>query len=187
MLGTEDTAFAATISDEEPADNLLLWILVWSELVTFAILLIAFMVMSIINSEGVIQLRAHLSPGLAATNTVVLLISGWQAAIAVRQRHNAKAVRRPLLGAAFFGLAFVVVKLVEYSHEIQFVGDEAVGAFFELYFLLTGFHLMHVLFGSIILALVAWRSSASNVLLITTLWHAIDLVWLVMFPVLYLA
>lgn len=187
MLGTEDTAFAATISDEEPADNLLLWILVWSELITFAILLIAFMVMSVINVEGVAQLRAYLSPGLAAANTVVLLMSGWQAAIAVRQRHNAKAVRRPLLGAAFFGLAFVVIKLVEYSHEIHFVGDEAVGAFFELYFLLTGFHLMHVLFGSIILALVAWRPSASNVLLITTLWHAIDLVWLVMFPVLYLA
>ncbi len=53
--------------------------------------------------------------------------------------------------------------------------------------LLTGFHLMHVLFGSVVLALVAWRPTRSNVLLITTLWHAIDLVWLVMFPVLYLA
>jgi len=117
----------------------------------------------------------------------VLLMSGWQAAIAVRRRHNVSQARRPLLYAALFGLVFVAIKLIEYSHEIQFAGDEAVGAFFELYFLLTGFHLMHVLFGSIILALVAWRPSASNVLLITTLWHAIDLVWLVMFPVLYLA
>lgn len=187
MFGTEDTAFAAMISDEEPEDNLLLWILVWSELVTFAILLIAFMVMSIINTEGVAQLRMHLSPGLAAANTVVLLMSGWQAAIAVRRRHEGTKVRRPLLCAAFFGLFFVAVKIVEYSHEIGFAGDETVGSFFELYFLITGFHLMHVLFGSIILVLVAWRPSPSNVLLITTLWHAIDLVWLVMFPVLYLA
>ncbi|MBO1027410.1 cytochrome c oxidase subunit 3 [Ochrobactrum sp. SD129] len=187
MLGTEDTAFAATISDDEPGENLLLWILVWSELITFAILLIAFLVMSIIVIAGVAQLRAHLSPGLAATNTIVLLMSGWQAAIAVRRRHIGKEARYPLLCAAFFGLIFVAVKFIEYSHEMQFVGDEAAGAFFELYFLLTGFHLMHVLFGSIILVLVAWRPSASNVLLITTLWHAIDLVWLVMFPVLYLA
>ena len=42
-------------------------------------------------------------------------------------------------------------------------------------------------FGFPLLALVAWRPTRSNVLLITTLWHAIDLVWLVMFPVLYLA
>ncbi len=87
----------------------------------------------------------------------------------------------------FFGLVFVAIKLVEYSHEIQFAGDEAAGSFLELYFLLTGFHLMHVLFGSVVLVLVARRPTRSNVLLITTLWHAIDLVWLVMFPVLYLA
>ncbi|MEJ5083810.1 MULTISPECIES: cytochrome c oxidase subunit 3 [unclassified Ochrobactrum] len=187
MLGTEETALTATISDDAPEENLLLWILVWSELVTFAILLIAFMVMSVINIEGVAQLRTHLSPGLAATNTVVLLMSGWQAAIAVRRRRDIGKVRHPLLWAACFGLVFVAVKLVEYAHEILFAGDEAAGSFFELYFLLTGFHLMHVLFGSVILVLVAWRPSPSNVLLITTLWHAIDLVWLVMFPVLYLA
>lgn len=187
MLRIEEASFAAKISDDVGQDNFLLWILVWSELITFAILLIAFMVMSIINIEGVAQLRSHLSPGLAATNTVVLLMSGWQAAIAVRRRHDTDRVRRPFLYAACFGVVFVAVKLVEYSHEIGFAGDEAAGSFFELYFLLTGFHLMHVLFGSVILALVAWRPSPSNVLLITTLWHAIDLVWLVMFPVLYLA
>ncbi|MBR7652546.1 cytochrome c oxidase subunit 3 [Brucella oryzae] len=187
MSGTEDLAIVAMNSENHAEDDLLLWILVWSELIAFAILLIAFMVMSIINAEGVAQLRAHLSPGLAATNTVVLLMSGWQAAVAVRRRNTIDQARRPLLYAAFFGLVFVAIKLVEYSHEIRFVGDEAAGSFFELYFLLTGFHLLHVLFGSVVLALVAWRPTRANILLITTLWHAIDLVWLVMFPVLYLA
>lgn len=187
MLGTEDTAFAATITESEQEDNLLLWILVWSELVTFAVLLIAFMVMATVDSAGVAQLRAHLSPGLAAANTVILLMSGWQAAIAVRERRDMGKARRPLLYAALFGLGFVAVKLVEYSREVSFASDETTGSFFELYFLVTGFHLLHVFFGSIILALVAWRPSRSNVVLITTLWHAIDLVWLVMFPILYLA
>ncbi|WP_025199888.1 cytochrome c oxidase subunit 3, partial [Brucella sp. NF 2653] len=112
---------------------------------------------------------------------------GWQAALAGRRRSDPKAVRRPLLFAALFGFCFVAVKLLEYSHEARFAGDEAAGSFFELYFLITGFHLLHVLFGSVILMLVAWRPSRSNVLLIATLWHAIDLVWLVMFPILYLA
>ncbi|MEN5246923.1 cytochrome c oxidase subunit 3 family protein [Brucella pseudintermedia] len=187
MSGTEDLTMVATGSEDRPEDDLLLWILVWSELVAFAILLAAFMVMSIIDVEGVARLRSHLSPALAATNTVVLLMSGWQAAIAVRRRDDLSQARRPLLYAAFFGLAFVAIKLVEYSHEIRFAGDGAAGSFFELYFLLTGFHLLHVLFGSLVLALVAWRPTRSNVLLITTLWHAIDLVWLVMFPLLYLA
>ncbi|EFH33106.1 nitric-oxide reductase NorE protein [Brucella abortus bv. 5 str. B3196] len=189
MLRSEDNAIAALAAGEgqEEEDSLLLWVLVWSELITFAILLVAFMVMSVVDPQGVGLLRAHLSPGLAATNTVILLMSGWQAALAVRRRNNPKAVRRPLLFAALFGFCFVAVKLLEYSHEARFAGNEAAGSFFELYFLITGFHLLHVLFGSVILMLVAWRPSRSNVLLIATLWHAIDLVWLVMFPILYLA
>ena len=97
MSGTEDLTITAINAEDRAEDDLLLWILVWSELVAFAILLIAFMVMSAINVEGVAQLRAHLSPGLAAANTVVLLMSGWQAAIAVRRRHNVSQARRPLL------------------------------------------------------------------------------------------
>lgn len=102
MSGTEEIAIAAISSEDRAEDDLLLWILVWSELIAFAILLIAFIVMSIINVEGVAQLRAHLSPGLAATNTVVLLMSGWQAAVAVRRRNDISQARRPLLYAAFF-------------------------------------------------------------------------------------
>ncbi len=53
MSGTEDLAIVAMNSENHAEDDLLLWILVWSELIAFAILLIAFMVMSIINAEGV--------------------------------------------------------------------------------------------------------------------------------------
>ncbi|MFC3074564.1 cytochrome c oxidase subunit 3 [Shinella pollutisoli] len=171
----------------EGDDSLLLWVLVWSELVAFGALLAAFLVMSALDPQGAAALRGHLSPGLAGANTLILVLSGWQAALAVRRRDEGLAVRRPLVLAAMLGLAFVAVKLLEYSREIDFVGDPAAGGFFELYFLVTGFHLLHVLFGSVLLLLVAWRPSRANVFLIATLWHAIDLVWLVMFPILYLA
>lgn len=171
----------------EGEDSLLLWVLVWSELIAFGALLVAFLVMSSMDPDGAAALRAHISPGLAGANTIILVLSGWQAALAVRRRADEAAVRRPLAIAALLGLAFVAVKLFEYSREIAFVGDGAAGVFFELYFLVTGFHLLHVLFGSAVLLLVAWRPSRANVLLIATFWHVIDLVWLVMFPILYLA
>ena len=65
-------------------------------------------------------------------------------------------------------------------------GIGGAGTLAELYFLVTGFHLLHVVFGTGILLLVAWRPSRANVVMIATLWHVIDLVWLVMFPIVYL-
>ncbi|WP_411034951.1 cytochrome c oxidase subunit 3 [Shinella sp. BYT-45] len=176
-----DTAIGKAESGE--ADSLLLWILVWSELAAFGALLVAFMVTTVMDVEGALLLRAHLHPGLAALNTVLLVLSGWQAALAVRRGDG--AVRRPLMLAALFGFAFAAVKALEYSIEVR-SGIVEAGTLAELYFLVTGFHLLHVVFGAGILLLVAWRPSRANVVTIATLWHAIDLVWLVMFPILYL-
>ena len=80
----------------------------------------------------------------------------------------------------------MAVKLGEYGIEVRSGIGEA-GRLTELYFLITGFYLLHVLFGAGVLFLVAWRPSRANVVTIATLWHAIDLVWLVMFPIVYLA
>lgn len=177
----------AVALDESEEDQLLLWVLVWSELVAFGILLVAFLAVSALNVEAFDLARLHLNPGLAAMNTIVLLLSGYHAAIAVRRRREPETARRPLLIAALLGLAFVGIKFVEYAGEFRYAGDATLSTFFELYFIITGFHLLHVFFGSLVLALVAWRPSRGNVMLIATLWHAIDLVWLVMFPILYLA
>ena len=181
MATTDDFSMAKVEGGE--ADSLLLWILVWSELAAFGALLVAFMVMTVMDAEGASTLRAHLHPGLAALNTVLLVFSGWQAALAVRG-DDGKA-RRPLAIAALCGLAFVAVKIFEYAVEVK-SGIGAAGGLAELYFLITGFHLLHVLFGAGILLIVAWRPARGNVVMIATLWHAIDLVWLVMFPIVYL-
>ena len=184
MATTDHMDTAAAKAESGEGDSLLLWILVWSELAVFGALLVAFMVMTLLDGAAAGLLRSHLHPGLAALNTVLLVLSGWQAALAVRG--DATAARRPLSLAAVFGLAFVAVKLGEYAVEIGSGIGEA-GRLAELYFLITGFHLLHVLFGAGVLLLVAWRPSRSNVVTIATLWHAIDLVWLVMFPIVYLA
>jgi len=115
----------------------------------------------------------------------VLLASGWQAASAARSTSVSRR-RLSLLLAAALGFVFVALKIVEYQGEIRFAGDATFNAFFELYFLITGFHLAHVVFLGLAMALVARRAEPSNVALVTTVWHVIDIVWLVIFPVIYL-
>ncbi|MBP2234940.1 nitric oxide reductase NorE protein [Sinorhizobium kostiense] len=177
----------AGAAGEEEADTFILWVLIWSELAAFGVLIGAFLVASIVSIEEFAVARLHLTPGIAALNTLVLLTSGWQAAIAAGKGASTATRRRALVIAALLGFVFVVIKLYEYSKELRFAGEEAFQSFFELYFLLTGFHLVHVAFVGIVLLLLAWRPRPANVELATTLWHVIDLVWIVMFPILYLA
>ncbi|HXV29137.1 MAG TPA: cytochrome c oxidase subunit 3 [Sinorhizobium sp.] len=179
-------AMAVVEADAEEEDTLLLWILVWSELAAFGILIGAFLVASIFATGDFPVARLHLKPAIAALNTLVLLTSGWQAAIAAGKGASPSTRRRALVFAALLGFAFVAIKIYEYSTEIRFAGEAAFRTFFELYFILTGFHLVHVAFVGILLLLVAWRPRPANVDLVTTLWHVIDLVWIVMFPILYL-
>jgi len=176
---------AATV-EEDTTDALLLWVLVWSELAAFGILLVGFLIVGLLQPDAFAAARSHLDPLLAGINTLVLLTSGWQAALATRPSASLKQRRRALVNAALFGFAFVGTKLFEYSAEAGVAGDPQFGSFFELYFLVTGFHLLHVVFGAFVLIIVAWRPKPGNVELITTLWHVIDLVWIVMFPLVYL-
>ena len=169
------------------AGDFLLWVLVWSELAAFGVLLVAFMVAGIVQAQAFDDARSHLNAPLAAVNTAVLLTSGWQAARASHLGIARGRARMALLFAALLGFVFVAIKLHEYGGEIAYAGDATYGAFFELYFLLTGFHLMHVFFGALVMLLVSWRMERPNVLLITTLWHVFDLIWIVMFPIVYLA
>ncbi|MBB3593748.1 nitric oxide reductase NorE protein [Rhizobium sp. BK529] len=175
------------ISSDKPRDtdsgDLLIWILAGSELVAFGALLTAFVIASVLHPEIFAAGKARLPHVLPVINTVVLLTSGWFAAKAAEQKAIPRR-RLMLLVAALGGLVFVGLKCSEYVFEGSslLAGDP----FSQLYLLITGFHLMHVAFGSIILVLVAVFPTSENVHLITTLWHVIDIVWLVMFPVVYL-
>jgi nitric oxide reductase NorE protein len=171
---------------DEDNGNLLMWILVWSELIVFGALLAAFLIAFALNEEGFIAARGHLQPQIAGFNTLVLLGSGWQAAIAARRNSSVQLRRRALILAALLGFVFTALKLYEYSTEIAFASDAAYGAFYELYFMLTGFHLFHVIFVAGLLLIVAVKPKDENVTLVTTIWHIIDLVWIVIFPVIYL-
>lgn len=182
-LHTETETLKTAVAD---TDDLLVWVLVLSELAAFGILIAAFLLAAVRDPESFAIARLHLSPGLATANTLLLLTSGWQAAMAARQGATEGQQRSALVSAALLGFAFTAIKLIEFNSEMHFAQAATFNAFFELYFIITGFHLIHVIFGAVVLLLVAWKPSDSNIGLITTLWHMVDLIWIVMFPIIYL-
>jgi nitric oxide reductase NorE protein len=175
------------ILDDLPGDPMI-WVLIFSELAAFGLFLGTFTVARAIHPAVFAAGQAALDPGLAGLNTVVLVTSGWAAARATKAARagERRATRYWLLTAMALGGLFVAVKLAEYAEEIgRGIGLET-STFFTLYFLLTGFHLLHVCLGIIILAFVCRRAEAFGVETGTAFWHMVDLVWIVMFPILYL-
>jgi nitric oxide reductase NorE protein len=172
---------------ELPGDPMM-WVLIFSELAVFGLLLGAFAVARTVNPSVFASGQGLLDPGLAAINTLVLLTSGWAAArgaLAARERRR-PACRRWLALAIALGALFVAIKLLEYVGEIGTGADLERSTFFTLYFLLTGFHLLHVMLGMVILAVVLRGAAPAAVETGTSFWHMVDLVWVVMFPIIYL-
>ncbi|MXN63954.1 cytochrome c oxidase subunit 3 family protein [Stappia sp. GBMRC 2046] len=171
-----------------PGDAMM-WILIISELAVFGAALAGYAVSRALDPELFSASQAHLDPFSGALNTAILLTSGAFAAGAVRQaRAGAIRTTRWLIGIAFlFGLAFLTVKVGEYAgHLADGYGLEA-NTFFTLYYLVTGFHAAHVVFGLMILALVAAFASEENVTTGCAFWHMVDLVWVLVFAVFYLS
>ena len=183
----QDVEAGPSVFDTLPGHPMI-WLLIFSELAAFGIMLAAFSIACAIDPAGFAAGRATLDPLLAAANTLCLVSSGWCAAKACAAAHReAPAVtRRWIAGACLLGTAFVAIKLSEYAGEIGRGLDPDSGTFATLYFLLTGFHLLHVVLGIAILIAVGWRARALDVETGAAFWHMVDLIWLMMFPIIYL-
>jgi nitric oxide reductase NorE protein len=170
-----------------PGDPMM-WVLVFSELVAFGLFLGAFIVARAVSPAVFASGQAALDLTLAGCNTIVLVTSGWAAAkgAASARAGEGRRARLWLLLAMALGGAFVTIKLVEYAREIGGGIGLETSVFFTLYFLLTGFHLLHVCLGIIVLAVVCRRADPLHVETGTVFWHMVDLVWIVMFPIVYL-
>ncbi len=166
----------------------MMWVLIFSELAVFGLLLGAFAVTRAVEPAVFAAGQRLLDPSLAALNTLALVTSGWAAARgALAARCERKSASRFWLALAIsLGGTFVAIKLIEYSGEIAAGADIESSTFFTLYFLLTGFHLLHVVLGMIILAVVLRGAAPSAVETGTSFWHMVDLVWVLMFPIVYL-
>jgi nitric oxide reductase NorE protein len=141
-----------------------------------------------------LQSQAKLNLDIGAVNTVVLLTSSLFVALgtsAARAGKTAEALRLFVIALAC-GAAFPLFKLFEYVPEITAGMTPGTNLFFMFYYVMTGMHLCHVLLGLVILCFVIrnLRGPAQPQMLLVetgaTYWHMVDLLWLVLFAVLYL-
>ena len=166
----------------------MMWVLILTEMVTFGLLFLAFAVTKAVHPDIFAAGQAQLDPVLGGINTLVLITSGWLAALAAEARFTGQrgAARLRLGGAMALGLVFIVVKVAEYAAKAHAGIGLETDTFFTLYFLLTGFHLLHVVLGIVILAAVVRSDSIENLKTGTAFWHMVDLIWVVMYPLIYL-
>lgn len=182
------------LSRRLPGD-LAMWFFILAELTVFAILILAFAVTQMFNPQLFGESRAALDSSIGLALTLSLLTSGLLAALAVEQVRQARQGRAALLLLAALASAciYVVLKLNEYGHLAGLGLGMEHNTFFTLYWILTGFHFLHVLLGMVILGWLAercrrgaYRTDAHSGLESGVLyWHMVDLVWVLLFPLVY--
>ncbi len=176
-----------SLIDELPGE-LMIWVLIISELLVFGAGLLAFSAVRLTDPTGFAEAQAHLHRTGAALNTVVLITSGFLAACALHWRQEERRIRAraALVAAAALGVVFLWIKGVEYADKATQGIDFETHPFFMFYYLLTGFHAAHVVAGVGVLLLVAWKDAPRNIEAGAAFWHMVDLVWVLLFPVIYL-
>ncbi len=178
-----------------PPGGILMWIIIYLELITFGIALI-FMVL---NAKETPELfhdsRLLLNTTFGTINTIFLLSSGWCMAQSVHflKQDDYKKSRLFLNLTIIGGMLFLALKSIEYYEKIETGLTISYNNFFLFYWMLTLFHLIHVLVGVVIL-LSMGRSLRKNPKKLkiedfeasAAFWHMCDLIWLLLFPLIYL-
>ena len=166
----------------------MMWVLILSEIAVFGAGLLALLATRLTDPAGFAEAQSHLHRTGAAANTLVLVTSGWLAALATHaaEAGQTRRLRLLLLPAIGLGAVFLVLKGSEYADLFaKGIGTET-HAFYTFSFLLTGFHAAHVLAGMVLLAVVGWLATPRAVETGAAFWHMVDLVWVILFPVIYL-
>lgn len=171
------------------------WVFVFLDMAVFALMFGAFMWDRHHAPELFEAGRQALSLNFGGVNTLILLTSSMLVVLGV----DALKYGRTHLAPAFFGLAatcgvaFVVSKILEYGHKFDAGISLTTNAFFQYYFIMTGLHLAHVVVGTGVVAVLAAKSRSAkpggSVTLYeggATYWHMVDLLWVCIFPLLYL-
>ena len=174
-----------------PGDGAM-WVMVLGDLVIFGGYFIVYLVHRAMSPEAFLSAQQHLDVTIGVLNTLVLLTSSLLVARSVYATRSNRDNRAVVLiyAAGFCGVVFVIVKAYEWSTKIA-AGYTVSNEFFSFYYVLTGVHMFHVTLGLIILG-VCVRELRSplrrRVALVeqgATYWHMVDLLWIVIFALLY--
>jgi cytochrome c oxidase subunit 3 len=183
-----------------------MWVFLCTEILLFGGLFIVYSVMRHNYAQSFHDAAEHLNVVIGAVNTIVLLVSSAAVAMSITamQKGDKKLTLTLLLVTIFCALIFMVNKYFEWSGKIHhglYPGsdlmielDKGHILFFSLYYFMTGLHALHILVGLTLLIIVYVRVQSGRVnkeryvLLENSAlyWHLVDLIWIFLFPLLYL-
>jgi nitric oxide reductase NorE protein len=170
-----------------------MWVMVLGELFIFGAYFIIFMIYRAMAPAQFLAAQQHLNVTVGVVNTVVLLTSSWfiaRSVLAARAADPQRAIRLIYFGGGF-GVAFILIKAYEWTTEIRHGYTMPSSDFYMFYYMLTGVHLFHVALGLLVLGIVVRelrnprKQRTSMVESGGIYWHMVDLLWIVIFGLLY--
>jgi len=175
--------------------DLAIWIFILAEMLAFAVFFSAYAFARASNVE-LFNLHQHtLDRNAGALNTILLVTGSWFVVLAVQAAHrdNGKAVTRNIALGFLCGAGFLVVKIFEYAEKFGAGISLSTNTFYMFYISLTFFHFMHVILGMVILTALwlqarkgAYTSQNAHGLESgAAYWHMVDLLWIILFPLVY--
>jgi cytochrome c oxidase subunit III len=191
------------------ASTLGMWVFLVTEIMFFGGLFVTYLVYRHAWPEGFAEASHHLNVTWGTVNTLVLIVSSLTMALAVRSAQISAPAKTQVawLGATMLlGASFLGIKAIEYTDKFrhhlvpgpnfQWEGKHPAPAeiFYSLYFCMTGLHALHMIIGlgiMTVIAIMAWRRQFDEdyytpVEVAGLYWHFVDIVWIFLFPLLYL-
>ncbi|PIS10654.1 MAG: cytochrome C oxidase subunit III [Bdellovibrio sp. CG10_big_fil_rev_8_21_14_0_10_47_8] len=185
-----------------------IWLFMVTEILMFGGLFVGYFLMHALYPATFAEGASHLDWKMGSINTVVLIVSSWTMALSIHfiQVGKNKKATLTLITTLICGATFMCIKYMEYSHKFHdgllpgkfFHNPEAVaqnlGLYFGFYFIMTGLHGTHVLVGMGLITWVLIRNLRGDfnphyftpVEGVGIFWHIVDLIWIFLFPLLYL-
>ncbi len=196
------------VEQQHESAKLGMWIFLLTEMLLFGGLFCAYSIFRAWNPEMFYNAHKFLNVRLGTLNTIILITSSLTIALAIRslqinKKNNAVLYLSLTL---IFAAAFLVIKYFEYRHKFHmgqlpgkfytFTGVKGTNPhiFFSIYFIMTGLHGMHIFIGMIIIAIMLVKTANGKfsseyytpVEMTGLYWHLVDIIWIYLFPLLYL-
>lgn len=206
-IGVEVEEQFSTEGQQRRAATLGMWTWLVTELLLFAGLFLVALIVRILHPASATAAALHLKFWIGATNTAVLICSSFtmSGAIVMSRLGWQRGMVRCMMVTATLGTVFLLLKGYEYyrdymehvtpflSRPYALVGDAPSELFVNVYYVTTALHGLHLTTGVSIMLVLAWQASAPGYLtrhqnrieVYGLYWHFIDLIWIIVFPVLY--
>ena len=207
-MSASSSSAVMSVPRRSPVGEFGMWVFLVSEMLFFSVLFFGYLVTRLHHPLGFATASRHTDVVIGSVNTAVLLTSSLMMALAGRSAVAGarRSASRLLAATAVFGMIFLALKGLEYAHDAQHqlvpwrdfslaFEPDAGGArlFFWLYFIMTGAHAVHLLIGiSLVLIVMVGVARARHgihveLVEVTGLyWHLVDIVWIFLYPLLYL-